>query len=67
MRVTATPPAVGSCEAIDQRTVPYFGFLLVSAVAAVLATLAAVRLRERIGTYAADVLAAQRRELVASM
>ncbi len=51
LKYPANPPAVGSGETIGDRTALYFGFLLVSLVAAVLATYAACRLRERIGTY----------------
>lgn len=51
LKYPATPPAVGSGDTIGDRTALYFGFLLLSVVAAVLATYAACRLRERIGTY----------------
>ena len=55
LKYPATPPAVGSADTIGLRTSVYFGYLLVSVVAAVIATYGAVRLRERIGTYAAVV------------
>jgi hypothetical protein len=55
LKYPATPPAVGSGDTIGLRTSVYFGYLLVSVLAAVLATYGAVRLRERIGTYAAVV------------
>lgn len=51
LKYPATPPAVGSGETIGDRTALYFGFLVVSVVAAMLATYAASRLHERIGTY----------------
>ena len=51
LKYPANPPAVGSGDTIGDRTALYFGFLLVSVVAAVLATYAACRLRERLGTY----------------
>ncbi len=51
LKYPATPPAVGSGDTIGDRTALYFGFLAVSLLAAVLATYAAVRLRDRIGTY----------------
>lgn len=51
LKYPATPPAVGSGDTIGDRTALYFGFLLLSVVAAVLATCAACHLRERIGTY----------------
>ena len=51
LKYPATPPAVGSGDTIGDRTALYFGFLLVSVAAAVLATYAACRLRERLGTY----------------
>lgn len=55
LKYPATPPAVGSGDTIGLRTSVYFGYLLVSVLAAVLATYGAVRLRERVGTYAAVV------------
>lgn len=58
LKYPATPPAVGSGETIGERTALYFGFLLVSVLAAVLATYVAVRLRERVGTFAGVVLGA---------
>lgn len=51
LKYPATPPAVGSGDTVGDRTSLYFGFLAVSVLAAVLATYAAVRLRDRIGTY----------------
>lgn len=51
LKYPATPPAVGSGDTIGDRTALYFGFLLVSVAAAVLATYAACRLRDRLGTY----------------
>jgi hypothetical protein len=51
LKYPATPPAVGSGDSIGDRTALYFGFLLLSVVAAVLASYVACRLRERIGTY----------------
>ncbi|WP_310529450.1 CbtA family protein, partial [Nocardioides sp.] len=58
LKYPATPPAVGSGDTIGDRTALYFGFLVVSVVAAVLATYAAGRLIDRIGTYGAVVLGA---------
>jgi len=51
LKYPATPPAVGSGDTIGDRTALYFGFQLVSVAAAVLATYAACRLRDRLGTY----------------
>ncbi len=51
LKYPATPPAVGDSETIGDRTALYFGFVLVSLVAAVAASYGALRLRERIGTY----------------
>lgn len=51
LKYPATPPAVGSGDTIGDRTALYFGFVLVSLVAAVVATYAALKLRERFGTY----------------
>ncbi len=58
LKYPATPPAVGSGDTIGDRTALYFGFLLVSVLAAGLATYAACRLRERVGTYGGVVLGA---------
>ena len=58
LKYPATPPAVGSGDTIGDRTALYFGFLVVSVVAAVLATYAASRLRMRLGTYGGVVLGA---------
>lgn len=51
----ANPPAVGSGETIGERTALFFGFVVVSLVAAALSTYAACRLRARLGTYAGVV------------
>ncbi len=51
LKYPATPPAVGEGSTIGDRTALYFGFTLVSVLGAVLATYAASRLRDRIGTY----------------
>ena len=51
LKYPAAPPGVGSGDTIGERTALYFGFLLVSVVAAVAATYAALRLRDRVGTY----------------
>jgi hypothetical protein len=56
LKYPANPPGVGSGDTIGQRTALYFGFLAVSVLAAVAATYAGVRLRERLGTYAGVVL-----------
>lgn len=58
LKYPATPPAVGSGDTIGDRTALYFGFLVVSVLAAVLATYAASKLRDRIGTYGGVVLGA---------
>ncbi len=55
LKYPSTPPAVGSGETIGARTALYFGFLVVSVLAAVLATYAADRLAAQIGTYGAVV------------
>jgi hypothetical protein len=58
LKYPATPPAVGDAGTIGARTGDYFGFLLISVVAAVLATLLARHLHPRLGTYAAVVVGA---------
>ncbi len=58
LKYPATPPAVGSGDTIGDRTALYFGFLLLSLAAALLATYAACRLRERLGTYGCVVAGA---------
>ena len=58
LKYPATPPAVGSGDTIGDRTALYFGFLVVSVLAAVLATYAATKLRDRIGAYGGVVLGA---------
>jgi predicted cobalt transporter CbtA len=58
LKYPATPPAVGNADTIGARTGDYFGFLLISVVAAVLATLLARHLHPRLGTYAAVVVGA---------
>lgn len=45
------PSAAGGGDTVGDRTALYFGFVLVSVLAAVAATYAALRLRESIGTY----------------
>lgn len=55
LKYPATPPAVGNADTIGSRTGGYFGFLLVSLAAALLVTILAVRLRPRLGAYAAFV------------
>lgn len=56
LKYPANPPAVGAAETIGTRTGDYFGFLLVSVVAAVLATVLVVRLLRHVGTYAGVVI-----------
>lgn len=55
LKYPATPPAVGSGETIGPRTALYFGFVLLSLVAAIAATMLAVRFAPRVGTYTAVV------------
>lgn len=55
LKYPATPPAVGSGDTIGDRTSLYFGFVLVSVLAMAAATYGALRLRDRIGTYAGVV------------
>ncbi|GAA1935888.1 CbtA family protein [Nocardioides marmoribigeumensis] len=57
LKYPANPPGVGSGDTIGQRTALYFGFLLLSVVSAVAATYAGVRLRGRLGSYVAAVVA----------
>jgi hypothetical protein len=57
LKYPATPPAVGNADTIGMRTGVYFGFVLVSLVAAIAATALAVRYAPRIGTYGAVVAA----------
>lgn len=58
LKYPANPPAVGSGDTIGDRTALYFGFVLVSVLAGVLATYAAVRLFPVLGSYAAVVVPA---------
>jgi hypothetical protein len=58
LKYPATPPAVGNGDTIGDRTALYFGFVLVSLVAAGAATYAALKLRDRIGTYGGVVVGA---------
>ena len=55
LKYPATPPAVGNADTIGHRTDVYFGFLALSVLVGVVATVAAVRLQPRIGTYGAVV------------
>jgi hypothetical protein len=53
LKYPATPPAVGNPDTIGSRTGLYFGFLAISVVAAIGATVLARRVWPRVGTYAA--------------
>lgn len=53
LKYPATPPAVGSAATIGERTALYFGFLLLSVVAAGIAVALAQRVWHRRGAYAA--------------
>lgn len=53
MKYPATPPAVGNAETIGHRTSVYFGFLVVSVVAAVIAVAVSRVLLATRGTYVA--------------
>lgn len=55
LQYPATPPAVGNAETIGHRTGVYFGYLLVSVVAAAVITALVVRFRPQVGAYAAVV------------
>lgn len=55
LKYPATPPAVGNGDTIGHRTAVYFGFLLVSLLAAIAATVLATRLAPKLGWYAAVV------------
>ncbi|MGL4178189.1 MAG: CbtA family protein [Dermatophilaceae bacterium] len=55
LKYPANPPAVGTAETLGSRTTLYFGFLLVSLLAGVLAVVGATRLARRTGTYPAVV------------
>jgi hypothetical protein len=58
LKYPANPPAVGSGDTIGDRTALYFGFVAVSVLAAVAATYAALRLRNRLGTHGGVVAGA---------
>jgi len=58
LKYPATPPAVGDASTIGARTTDYFGFLLVSVVAAGLAVWLGVRLARRHGGFAGVVAGA---------
>ncbi|MDI6911080.1 CbtA family protein [Nocardioides sp.] len=51
LKYPGNPPAVGSGETIGDRAALYFGFVLVSVLAAVASTYGALKVRERLGTY----------------
>lgn len=53
LKYPATPPAVGSAATIGERTALYFGFLLLSVVAAGIAVALAQRVWHQRGAYAA--------------
>jgi predicted cobalt transporter CbtA len=53
LKYPATPPAVGDPDTISSRTGLYFGYLLISVLAAVAATVIAQRVWSRVGSYAA--------------
>jgi predicted cobalt transporter CbtA len=55
LKYPATPPAVGDADTIGLRTGEYFGFQLISVLAAVAATALAVRLAREYGAYRAVV------------
>lgn len=55
LKYPAAPPAVGNGETIGERTGLFFGFLLLSIFTAVVATFVAVKLRNRVSTYAGVV------------
>jgi hypothetical protein len=54
----ANPPAVGDAGTIGDRTAAYFGFLAISVLAAVAATVLAARLLPALGSYRTVLLAA---------
>jgi uncharacterized membrane protein YagU involved in acid resistance len=58
LKYPANPPGVGHADTIGARTEYYFGFLLVSVVSAVAATVIAARAWHRIGSWGAVVLGA---------
>lgn len=58
LKYPANPPAVGSAETIGVRTEYYFGFLLISVLTAIAATVIAARVWSRIGTWGAVTLGA---------
>lgn len=58
LKYPANPPGVSSADTLGDRTALYFGFAVVSVGAAVAATYAALKLRERIGTYGGVVAGA---------
>lgn len=53
LKYPATPPAVGNPDTIGSRTGLYFGFLAISIVAAIGATILARRVWPKVGTYTA--------------
>jgi hypothetical protein len=58
LKYPANPPGVGSAETIGARTEYYFGFLLISVVTGVVATVVAARAWPRTGGWGATVLGA---------
>jgi len=55
LKYPATPPAVGNPDTIGSRTGLFFGFMLISVVAAVVALVVAQRILGRAGAYPAVV------------
>jgi predicted cobalt transporter CbtA len=58
LKYPATPPAVGNEDTIGARTANYFGYLLISVVAAVAAVLLARYLLDRLDTFYAVLVGA---------
>ena len=56
LKYPANPPGIGTAETIGARTEQYFGFLLVSLVAGILALVLAGRVWPRFGTWGAVVM-----------
>jgi predicted cobalt transporter CbtA len=56
LKYPANPPAVGNPDSINERTTWYFVLVLISLVLAVVATVVARRLNERLGSWNAAML-----------
>ncbi len=58
LKYPATPPAVGSSDTIGDRTIWFFGYVLISVAFAAFASLLAIRMLDQTSTFAAVIAGA---------